>query len=174
MQQCVLLLNFSYEPLRVVGIQDAVRLMLRGVVEEVVGTAAELRTAYTTFHVPSVLRLRVYAHVPQRGATWSHRAVLQRDHYTCIYCGVQVGDRRRGRRLVHDDFNVDHLIPQSRGGASTWSNTACACKECNQRKADRTPHEAGMKLRWEPKTPRVRYLVAGGAVPEEWKLYLQF
>ncbi len=170
----VLLLNFSYEPLRVLGLEDAVRLMLRGVVEEVSGTAAELRTPRTTFRVPSVLRLRVYVRVPQRGATWSNHAVLQRDHHTCIYCGAQVGDRRHGRRLGPADFDVDHLIPLSRGGQSTWTNTACACKVCNQRKADRTPHEAGMKLLWEPKIPRVRYLVASGEVPEEWKLYLQF
>jgi 5-methylcytosine-specific restriction endonuclease McrA len=106
--------------------------------------------------------------------------VLKRDHYTCIYCGVKAGEKRNGpkplqvRRTLHpNQFTVDHLLPKSRGGMNTWVNTACACPDCNGRKNDRTPHEAGMSLRWEPKTPRVDYLVASGNVPEAWKFYLE-
>jgi 5-methylcytosine-specific restriction endonuclease McrA len=75
--------------------------------------------------------------------------------------------------LGKNDFTVDHLIPRSRGGKNTWGNTACACPLCNNRKGDRTPHEAGMVLRWEPKIPRVGYLVASGDVPAAWKVYLE-
>jgi 5-methylcytosine-specific restriction endonuclease McrA len=146
--------------------------MLRGVVEAVAGVAQELRTPRSTFVVPSVLRLRYYVNVPRRGATWSRRALLQRDEYTCIYCGVQAGERRQGRRVTNRDLTIDHLVPLSRGGNSTWGNTACACRWCNHRKADRTPHEAGMKLLWEPKLPRVSYVVLSGDVPDEWRLYL--
>jgi 5-methylcytosine-specific restriction endonuclease McrA len=168
----VLLLNLSYEPLRVISLRHAVSLMLRGVVESVAGVAKELRTPRSTFVVPSVLRLRYYVNVPRRGATWSRRALLQRDDYTCIYCGLQVGERRQGRKVSKSEFTIDHLVPLSHGGKSTWGNTACACRWCNHRKADRTPHEAGLKLLWEPKLPRVSYVVLSGDVPEEWRIYL--
>jgi 5-methylcytosine-specific restriction endonuclease McrA len=169
----VLLLNATYEPLRIIPIRRAVGLMMRGVVEDVDGVAARLRTPSTVFDVPSVLRLCYYVHVPQRGAIWSRRGVLVRDHYTCVYCGATVGERWRGRVLTRADFTVDHLIPRSQGGRNRWGNTACACRWCNGRKANRTPHEAGMRLRWEPKTPRVNYVVASGEVPAEWRVYLR-
>ena len=169
----VLLLNASYEPLRVVSVKRAVGLLMRGVVEGVDGVAARLRTPSTVFEVPSVLRLRYYVNVPRRGATWSRRGVLVRDGYACVYCGARVGERRRGRVITRADFTVDHLIPRSRGGGNAWGNTACACRWCNHRKADRAPHEAGMRLRWEPKTPRVNYLIVSGEVPAEWKVYLR-
>ncbi len=173
MAASVLLLNVTYEPLRVIPVRRAVGLLMRGVAEGVDGIAARLRTPSTVFEVPSVLRLRYYVHVPQRGATWSRRAVLARDDYTCIYCGVRVGEQRRGRVLARADFTVEHLIPRSQGGGNTWGNTACACRWCNHRKANRTPHEAGMRLLWEPKIPRVSYVVVSGDVPAEWRVYLR-
>jgi 5-methylcytosine-specific restriction endonuclease McrA len=171
--RAVLLLNASYEPLRAISVRRAVSLMARGVVDAVGGVAARLRAPGVALEVPSVLRLRVYINVPQRRAVWSQRGVLARDRHTCVYCGASVGDRRGGGVLRHADLTVDHLIPRSRGGGDTWGNTACACRWCNYRKADRTPHEAGMRLLWEPKLPRVDYLVAGGDVPDEWKIYIR-
>jgi 5-methylcytosine-specific restriction endonuclease McrA len=169
----VLLLNATYEPMRVIPVRRAVGLLMRGVAEGVEGIAARLRTPSTVFVVPSVLRLRYYVHVPQRGAVWSRRGVLGRDGRTCVYCGMGVGERRHGRVLTRADFTVDHLIPRSRGGGNTWGNTACACRWCNGRKGNRMPHEAGMRLRWEPKTPRVSYLIVSGEVPAEWRVYLR-
>ncbi len=169
----VLLLNASYAPLRTVTIRDAVDLMMRGVVDAVDGVAARLRTPTQIFEVPSIIRLRYYVNVPHRTATWSRRAVMRRDKWTCIYCGVTVGDKRGGKLLVGADFTIDHLMPSSRGGGNTWSNTACACYRCNHRKANRTPHEAGMRLLWEPKRPRTNYVIASGDIPEEWKVYIK-
>jgi 5-methylcytosine-specific restriction endonuclease McrA len=169
----VLLLNATYEPMRVIPVRRAVGLLMRDVAEGVEGVAARLRTPSTVFVVPSVLRLRYYVHVPQRGAVWSRRGVLGRDGHTCVYCGAGVGERRHGRVLARADFTVDHLIPRSRGGGNSWGNTACACRWCNGRKGNRMPHEAGMRLRWEPKTPRVSYLVVSGDVPAEWRVYLR-
>ena len=57
------------------------------------------------------------------------------------------------------DFTIDHIIPRSQGGRDTWSNTACACAKCNHRKGNRLHNVAGMRLLWEPKTPRTSYLV---------------
>ena len=173
MTTSVLLLNATYEPMRVIPVRRAVGLLMRGVAEGVEGVAARLRTPSTVFVVPSVLRLRYYVHVPQRGAVWSRRGLLGRDGHTCVYCGAGVGERRHGRVLTRADFTVDHLIPRSRGGGNSWGNTACACRWCNGRKGNRMPHEAGMRLRWEPKTPRVSYLVVSGDVPAEWRVYLR-
>ena len=168
----VLLLNATYEPMRVITARRAVGLLMRGVAEGVEGIAARLRTVSTVFEVPAVIRLRYYVNVPRRGAIWSRRGILQRDKYTCIYCGTRIGEKRRRHVLSKGDFTVEHLIPRCRGGGDTWGNTACACRWCNHRKGDRMPHEAGMRMRWEPKTPRTTYLVVSGDVPVEWKAYL--
>jgi 5-methylcytosine-specific restriction endonuclease McrA len=105
--------------------------------------------------------------------------VFERDDFTCAYCG---------RRYAARDLTVDHVIPASQGGAATWGNTVAACVRCNpaawgargQRKADRTPHEAGtgnytacVKLLIEPKAPRTSYLVASGDVPAAWKVWIE-
>jgi 5-methylcytosine-specific restriction endonuclease McrA len=75
--------------------------------------------------------------------------------------------------LTGRDFTIDHILPVSRGGKNTWGNTICACPACNQRKGNRLPNEASMKLLWEPKTPRASYLVVQGDIPAAWKLYLE-
>jgi 5-methylcytosine-specific restriction endonuclease McrA len=169
----VLLLNATYEPLQMISIQRAVNLLLTGKVEAVEGIARQLRTPSTIFEVPSVIRLTRFVNVPQRNVSWSKRGILRRDGYTCIYCGLQPGQVKHGRPLTREDFTVDHIIPRSRGGRNTWGNTACACYTCNQRKGSRSAHDAGMKLLFEPKRPRVNYLVVSGNVPDEWKKYFR-
>jgi hypothetical protein len=169
----ILLLNATYEPLAVIPKQRALSLLLRHAVDGVSEEMVALAGRYSAEQIPVVLRLRRYANVPRRGTRWSRWGVLKRDHYTCIYCGVRAGEERNGRWQHQNDFTVDHILPKSRGGRNTWSNTACACGACNGRKNDRTPHEAGMPLLWEPKTPRVDYLVAMGNVPAEWRFYLE-
>jgi 5-methylcytosine-specific restriction endonuclease McrA len=171
--ESVLLLNATYEPLQMISIQRAVNLLLTGKVEAVEGIARQLRTPNTIFEVPSVIRLTRFVNVPQRNVSWSKRGILRRDSYTCIYCGLQPGQSKNGRLLSREDFTVDHIIPRSRGGRNTWGNTACACYTCNQRKGSRTAHEAGMKLLFEPKRPRVNYLVVSGNLPDEWKKYFR-
>ena len=169
----VLLLNVTYEPLAVIPRRRALSLLQRERVDAASAEAIRLTGASTDFTIPRVLRLRRYVHVPQRGARWSRQAILRRDGYRCIYCGSAAGDPRAKRTLRRTELTIDHILPRSRGGGNSWSNTACACARCNQRKGDRLPHEAGMKLLWEPKMPRVDYLVASGEIPESWKIYLE-
>ncbi|KAA3665047.1 MAG: HNH endonuclease [Chloroflexi bacterium] len=169
----VLLLNASYEPLAVIPKRRALSLLLRERVDAATDDVVPLRGISTSLNIPTVLRLRRYINVPRRGASWSRRAVLRRDNYTCIYCGIQSGTRQEKRILERQDFTIDHILPKSRGGRNVWTNTACACPVCNHRKGNKMPHEAGMNLRWEPKTPRVDYIIASGAIPEAWKMYLE-
>ena len=169
----VLLLNATYEPLSIIPLRRALSLLMRDRVDSASETAINLRSISTAIEIPVVLRLRRYVNVPRRGARWNRMAVLRRDNFNCIYCGIRLGQRQRGRVLLKTDFTIDHILPLSRGGKNGWGNTACACAQCNQRKGNRTPHEAGMKLLWEPKTPRVDYLIASGEMPEDWKIYLE-
>lgn len=169
----VLLLNASYEPLAIITRRRAMSLWLKGRVEAASFESVELAGVSAPHQIPAVIRLRRYINVPCRRARWSRKAVLQRDGYTCAYCGLRPGDQQKGRTVTKQDFTVDHILPVSRGGQNTWGNTICACPVCNQRKGNRLPHEANMKLRWEPKTPRVNYLVISGELPTTWKVYLE-
>ncbi len=157
----------------VIPTRRALSLLLRDRVVAATDETLALRSTSSAIEIPTILRLRRYVNVPRRNARWSRRGVLDRDAYICIYCGVTLGGRKRGRVVTKKDFTVDHIVPRSRGGRNTWGNTACACAPCNNRKADKMPNEAGMQLKWEPKIPRVDYLVFGGDVPDNWKIYLE-
>ncbi|MBE2182276.1 MAG: HNH endonuclease [Anaerolineae bacterium] len=172
----VLLLNGrTWEPLSVVTIPRAINLLLAEKAVVVEQTDQFLRTVCDRFPIPSVIALRTYVNVPRRQAHWSRRGVLIRDSFICIYCGVTPGVTFKGKPLVKSDFTVDHIIPKSRGGKDNWGNTACACYACNHRKGDRLPHEAGMRLQWEPKMPRTSYLVVAiGTGNETWRRYIEF
>jgi len=171
----VLLLNgSSWEPLAVISISRAINLILAGKAVVIEETGRFLRTVTSTFPIPSVIALRRYINVPRRKAHWSRKGVLVRDNYTCIYCGVRLGETVRGKTLTKTDFTVDHVLPRSKGGKDNWTNTACACYACNHRKGDRLPNDVGMKMRWEPKTPRTSYLViAIGSGPDAWRHYIE-
>lgn len=159
----VLLLNASYEPLGVITPQRAFLLMLAEKVYQEAADMIPLRSVSKQFDIPTVVRLKMYIQAPRRKTRWHRRGVLKRDGFRCIYCGQLAGSKA----------TIDHIIPRSAGGQDSWVNTACACMRCNQRKGNRTPEQAGMKLRWQPKTPRVDYLVASGDIPQSWKVYLE-
>jgi 5-methylcytosine-specific restriction endonuclease McrA len=76
--------------------------------------------------------------------TFCRRNVFKRDHSTCQYCGVRPGNQ---------ELTIDHVIPRSLGGQTTWENCVLSCVACNARKANRTPERAGMKLRRTPFRP---------------------
>ena len=130
----ILLLNASYEPLAVITRRRAMSLIMKGRVDAVCKETIELRSIRSSLHIPTAIRLRRYVNVPRRGVRWSRKAVLQRDKYTCVYCGIQPGGKQRGKRLTRRDFTIDHIIPVSRGGKNSWVNTVCACQVCNQHK----------------------------------------
>ena len=137
----MLVLNASYEPLHKVDVRHAVRMLVRGVA--VVEEAVEGRRI-GHFPLPRVLRLVRYVAMRWRYGSrpaWGKRALRRRDGGLCAYCG--------GRGST-----VDHILPVSRGGGSTWENTVLACGPCNNRKRDRTPEEAGMRLLVEPRVPQ--------------------
>lgn len=142
----VLLFNASYEPLGRVGFQHAVRMLVRRVA---VVHEAEQDRMIGPYQWPNAVRLVRYVAATwlHRPAGWTKRGVLARDHRRCGYCG--------GRAAT-----IDHVVPRSRGGDWSWLNTVAACVACNERKGNRTPAEARMRLLLVPWHPTRAQLIA--------------
>ncbi|MBN1218826.1 MAG: HNH endonuclease [Anaerolineae bacterium] len=142
----VLVLNATYEPLNVVSVKRAVVLLLKEKAELVEAAEAKLRSESCCLPVPLVIRLVYFVKIPPRiSLPVTRRGVLSRDYYTCQYCGTTPPRKY---------LTVDHVIPRSRGGKTTWENVVTACERCNGRKGNRTPEEANMKLSAPPRRPR--------------------
>jgi len=135
----VLLYNASFEPLGRVSFQHAVKMLVRevAVVHEAMG-----ERMIGPYQWPRALRLVRYVATKwlYHPAGYTRRGVLARERHRCAYCGSTA-------------HTIDHLLPRSRGGTWTWLNTVAACGPCNERKGNKTPQEAGMRLRIDPWQP---------------------
>jgi 5-methylcytosine-specific restriction endonuclease McrA len=161
----VLVLNASYEPLRIVPVRRAVILLLQHKAELVEASEQILRAQGAVFEVPLVVRLVRYVAIPRgRRLPCTRRGVLARDRETCQYCGAQPG--RAG-------LTIDHVLPRAQGGATTWENLVAACAACNHRKSNRTPEQAGMILAAPPRRPAYVAFALLGALDrhEAWRKY---
>ena len=105
---------------------------------------AFIQAVQLRLRVPEVIVLADYDRLPDAAVSFSRRNIFKRDHWACQYCGCQPGS---------DELTIDHVVPRAKGGVSAWDNCVLACIDCNKRKADRTPREAGMKLRKAPVRP---------------------
>jgi 5-methylcytosine-specific restriction endonuclease McrA len=103
-----------------------------------------IRTVTFRLRVPEVLTLTRHDRPRHNAVTFCRRNVFKRDHQTCQYCGVRPGT---------EELTIDHVIPRAQGGQTNWENCVLACVPCNARKANRTPEQAGMKLRRSPVRP---------------------
>ena len=125
-----------------------------------------LRTTRGAIRVPTVIVAVNFAKVPKKRPKLSAKNIRERDGNRCQYTGV----------LLHpDEGNLDHVVPRSRGGMDTWENLVWSAKEVNQRKADRLPHEAGLKLLSIPRAPKelpVSAMIRNANGVAEWKLFL--
>ncbi len=125
-----------------------------------------VRTAHSVIRVPTVIVAVNFAKVPKKRPKLCARAIRERDGNRCQYTG---------RLLAPDEGNLDHVLPRSRGGRDTWENLVWAAQEVNQRKADRLPHEAGLKLLTVPRAPKelpVSAMIRNAHGVAEWKLFL--
>lgn len=164
MDQKVLILNQDYSAFALCSVQKAFILVYLEKAEMVHRSETGLlRSINHAFPVPSIIRLQRYVHVPYRGITLSRHNIMKRDAYQCGYCGST------------KNLTLDHMIPKSRGGDSSWTNLVTACMRCNTRKGDRTPEEAGLTLKQKPKKPSLSaFLVANaGELDHTWHPYLQ-
>jgi 5-methylcytosine-specific restriction endonuclease McrA len=179
----VLVLNRSYLPVHVTSVRRAFSMLYQGV-------ARVVDEQYETFdfdswrdlavraqddsigivggliRVPRVILLTAFDRIPRRHVRFSRINVYARDRSTCQYCG---------RRFPRTELNLDHVVPRSKGGRTTWENVVCSCTDCNRRKGGRTPQQAGMRLIAPPRRPRwtpMAGVLAGHRGYPEWRPFL--
>jgi len=160
----VLVLNASYEPLNVCTVRRAHVLVFKGKAEVVEELGKPLRSAAESFVWPHVIRLLSYVRVPKSvQRKISRRALFARDGWRCQYCGTDSGK-----------LTLDHVVPRSRGGESSWENVVTSCAPCNLRKGNRMLEDVGMRLHAPPRAPAPALFVtlAAPRIPDRWHPYL--
>src|SRR5215472_11186312 len=179
----VLVLNRLYQPVHVTSVRRAFSLLYQGIAKAIDDqyklyefsdwaalSAAEhdsVATVNKRIRIPRVLVLSAYEHLPKGRVRFSRLNIYARDGDTCQYCG---------RKLARNELNLDHVIPRSRGGITSWENVVCSCVPCNLRKGGRTPDEAHMRLLRHPTRPRWTPFFRGppktGNFYEQWLPFL--
>jgi 5-methylcytosine-specific restriction endonuclease McrA len=148
LRQSVVVFSKNYLPVSRVNIKRAIALLVTGKAEPLDFTIGKGGKGIAV-HSPSVVLLvpeHIRLTITDRERVWkvppvNRREVLRRDKHTCQYCGST------------KQLTLDHVIPRSKGGKHTWDNVVIACERCNSRKGDRTPQQAGITLRTQPKAP---------------------
>ena len=163
----VLVLNASYEPINICAARRALVLILKGVASPEEHGFVHVHSARQAVRVPSVIRLLEYRRIPHQTRSLSRKNILMRDRYTCQYCH---------KVLPSNELTLDHVIPRSRAGETTWENLVACCHHCNNRKGSRTPEEAGMRLARVPRpfslhTSRHLMRMLGNG-ETQWRKYL--
>jgi len=160
----VLVLNASFEPINVCTVRRAIVLILKSKAEVIDEHELEVHAERMSMTRPSVIRLRNYVHIPYQSfrRKITRRAVFARDGWECQYCG------RRG------SLTMDHVIPRSKGGDTSWENVVACCATCNRRKGDRSVAQSGMKLSTRPMAPHATIFihVASPTIPTQWLPYV--
>ncbi len=158
----VLVVNRVFQAVQVTSVRKAFSLLYKGHVRAVLPdyTTYEFEnwcdipvqphdevvlTPSMKIRVPRVIALKEFDRLPRQEVKFSRHNIYVRDGNRCQYCG---------HRYPSSELSLDHVIPLSRGGRSSWENVVCACLACNVRKGSRTPQEANMKLVAQPKKPR--------------------
>jgi 5-methylcytosine-specific restriction endonuclease McrA len=156
----VLVLNRSYLPIHITVVRRALSLLYQDIAHAVddqyrtfdfaswADLAAEEDTiglVNRAIRVPRVILLLAYDRVPRRYVRFSRYNIYARDQNRCQYCG---------RPFARTELNLDHVVPRSKGGTSTWENVVCSCHRCNRLKGGRTPADAGMRLVRQPRRPQ--------------------
>ena len=162
----VLLLNSSFEPLKVISWQRAVTMVFMGKVEVVEEYDHDIRSVSFIIKAPAVVRLLRYVNIGRRSPPLCRTNLLARDNFQCQYCRHDLTPR---------DATIDHVLPRSRGGLTTWENVVSCCSACNRKKGRHTPEEARMSLLRPPRKPDwlpVLTVRLQGQVPESWQTFL--
>lgn len=164
-----LLLNISYEPIKLISWKSAVRLLFSGKAQVLDEFNSPLRSAFIEMKKPAVVRLLAF-HRTRDDVKLTRENVLARDCFSCQYCGASLDKK---------SLTLDHVIPESRGGKTTWGNIVACCSSCNGKKDNRTPEEAEMPLIKRPGRPNwmptvLIKVIKGGQVPKQWKRWLEW
>lgn len=186
----VLVLNRVWQPVNIVGAKRALGLLFqrnaqvidpnhghyellsaeewveRSLEDPPAPGEASVRSVRLNLRLPQILLLQRFDRVPVQETKLNRRNVFERDQYRCQYCGEVFPETR---------LNLDHVIPRDRGGRTSWENLVTSCISCNSRKANRLPHQAGLRLRQQPVRPKHRpflSLLHRNGSRESWKPFL--
>ncbi len=163
-----LLLNSTYEPLKVIPWERAITLLWLGKVEVIRSYERDVRAVTFRVRMPSVVRLLRFVRRKRSQVSFSRRNLFLRDEHTCQYC-------RQPRDSA--ELTYDHVVPRSQGGKTDWANIVTCCVECNRRKGGRTPEQAGMRLSRLPRRPErlpgeIRVTIGIKNAPDSWRDFL--
>lgn len=165
----VLLLNASFEPLRIVNWKRALTLYFAGKAEIVEEYAREIHSVSLTLRLPAVIRLHKLVRAQPRGVKFSRQNIYARDHYACQYCGAMPPP---------SELTYDHVLPRVLGGLTEWTNIVTCCLACNRRKGGKTLENCGLRLKRLPRKPTWQPHVTMAASmrnpPESWHDYLKW
>lgn len=163
LNRVVLILNTNYAPLDICNTRRAVCLWYLQKVDVVESYAEWIHSPSFKIQAPSVIKLRDYVRFQSLDVVLTRKNLLIRDKYNCQYCGTHTGP-----------MTIDHVTPRERGGRDSWDNLVVACIRCNLNKGNRTPDEAGMKLRARPRKPnRIHHFQNYVREPQiSWRPYL--
>ena len=179
----VLVLNRSYLPVHVTSARRAFTLLYQGIaraIDEqyqtfdfegwsqlaVARDADAIGTSGGPIRIPRVIVLIAFDRLPKRHVRFSRINLMARDNFQCQYCA---------RRPHRAELNLDHVVPRSLGGRSTWENVVTSCMDCNRRKGGRTPRQARLKLLRKPERPRwtpLANLMWSSVRYREWRPFL--
>ena len=175
LDQPVLVLNRLWQAVNVIGARRAFALLARGHAHVVhqqeddfrtfsmldwidfsmanppIADLEMVHTPSRTLRLPRVILLTFFDKLPCKELKLTRNNVFERDKATCQYCG---------KGFPREALNLDHVIPRDHGGKTTWENIVCSCIRCNTRKANRLPHEAGMRLIRKPSRPKWRPVIS--------------
>jgi 5-methylcytosine-specific restriction endonuclease McrA len=162
-----LVLSQSFEPIKIVSWQRAITLLFLGKCEVIEEYERDIKTTSLVIKIPSVVRLLNAFRRHRKPTKFSRVNIYGRDGYSCQYCGV---------KKPLDELTYDHVVPRAQGGTTNWLNIVTCCNPCNGRKANRTPAQAGMKLRKLPvqpiAAPVLVVTVSKTSVPDAWRDYV--
>lgn len=186
----ILVLNRVWQPVNIVGVRRAVAMLFqdnaqvidpnggnyeilsacdwldRSATHPPADDEPSIRSVRLNLRIPQILLLRDFDRVPVQDTKLSRRNVFERDQHKCQYCGEVFSESK---------LNLDHVIPRDRGGQTSWENLVTSCIDCNSRKANRLPHQAGLSLRRQPLRPKHRPFLSvlhRSGAREAWKPFI--
>lgn len=139
----VLVLNFDYVPINITTWNKGFTLVYKGKAELIKVDEQKITSSESKYDKPLIIRLLRYIKHNKKTLKVNRNRIYRRDNFQCVYCNSK------------KDLTIDHIIPKSRGGGNDWYNLVTSCSKCNNKKADRTPDEANMRLLKQPYAPLI-------------------
>lgn len=158
----VLLLNNSYEPISIITAKKAVIMYFLDKVDVVKKSKIVINSLYLKFNIPEVIKLKNYIYIKHSKISLTRKNILKRDNNTCQYCGKN-----------KSEITIDHILPKDKGGNDSWNNLVVACKRCNMIKGNYLLKDIDMQLIRKPFEPtKIIYLQNVGKNNKSWHPYL--